>query len=389
MIALLLSLVFSVEFEEEEYYIPIPAGLDNGAACEACKFAVSAISNVLQNTKIQSQIKKAAAKLCDRCPVAQDFCKTIVDEYLGTILNLLAKGLSKLNICQRVKLCGNELEELDFEEEDIAIPIPAGLDNGVACEACKFAVSSIKKVLQNTKVQSKVKAAAVKLCDRCPVAQDFCKSIVNNYLGTVMNLIAKGLSNANICQRVKVCGNELEEEYEIEEAVYENKLDLTPINTAVCALCEKLVDYVQEFIEKSLTELEIEQRLNKVCNLVAEPYATACKSLTRKYLRLIIKMVENGFTTEKICNQLRICKNNLESNDDPCADCQNLFNIVQSHISTMDVQKTYKKIKAYCPLIPNVNKYCKEITIDRMNFVIDLLKRRAQPDEICKYFELC
>ncbi|KAH0792850.1 saposin-like protein 1 [Histomonas meleagridis] len=110
------------------------------------------------------------------------------------------------------------------------IEIPQGLSNADACSVCKTVVSAIQSALKNSKVQSYVKNAALKACNKLSnsAAKTLCNSIVNNFLGTIMNLASSGLAKANICQRIKLCGSN-DEEYYVEE-VGENSY-------ATCAIC--------------------------------------------------------------------------------------------------------------------------------------------------------
>ncbi|KAH0791445.1 surfactant B protein [Histomonas meleagridis] len=142
-------------------------------------------------------VVKAACYSCMRGlisgGVGAALCKTIVKVSLG--------------YCK-----GNDIEELDFEveEEDddeiIFIPIPEGLDNGVACDVCKTVVGGIVTILKDTSITSQVAAQAAKLCNKVPAAaQGICSTIVNNYLPKVISWLASGLSKLNVCGKLNLC----------------------------------------------------------------------------------------------------------------------------------------------------------------------------------------
>ncbi|KAH0787049.1 surfactant B protein [Histomonas meleagridis] len=102
------ELDFYIEEEDDDeiYAIEIPEGLDNGLACDVCKSVVGGIVTIMNDTSVTSQIAALAANLCNKVPAAaRGICSTIVNNYLPKIIAWLGNGLSKLNICQKFKLC--------------------------------------------------------------------------------------------------------------------------------------------------------------------------------------------------------------------------------------------------------------------------------------------
>ncbi|KAH0803134.1 prosaposin isoform X1 [Histomonas meleagridis] len=206
-----------LEMDDDDYVteIELPLGLSNADNCAICKKAVGFVSAAMGNSIVQAVVKAAATAACGLISggVGAALCKTIVKVSVGPIMSWLSQKLSQSKICSKLGYCkGNDIEELDFEveEEDddeiIFIPIPEGLDNGVACDVCKTVVGGIVTILKDTSITSQVAAQAAKLCNKVPAAaQGICSTIVNNYLPKVISWLASGLSKLNVCGKLNLC----------------------------------------------------------------------------------------------------------------------------------------------------------------------------------------
>ncbi|KAH0786648.1 surfactant B protein [Histomonas meleagridis] len=205
-----------LEMDDDDYVteIELPIGLSNADNCAICKKAVGFVSAAMGNSIVQAVVKAAATAACGLISggVGAALCKTIVKVSVGPIMSWLSQKLSQSKICSKLGYCkGNDIElDFDIEEEDddeiIVIPIPEGLDNGVACDVCKTVVGGIVTILKDTSITSQVAAQAAKLCNKVPAAgQGICSSIVNKYLPNVISWLADGLSKLNVCGKLSLC----------------------------------------------------------------------------------------------------------------------------------------------------------------------------------------
>ncbi|KAH0787570.1 surfactant B protein [Histomonas meleagridis] len=205
-----------LEMEEDDYVteIELPLGLSNADNCAICKKAVGFVSAAMGNSLVQSIVKAAATAACGLISggVGAALCKTIVSVSVGPIMSWLSSKLSSSSICTKLGYCkSNSIDFLDFdveEEEDeiYYIPIPEGLDNGVACSVCTTIVSGISTIMKDTSVTSQIASLAANLCSKVPtIAQSICRTIVNNYLPKIISWLGSGLSSSGVCSKLGLC----------------------------------------------------------------------------------------------------------------------------------------------------------------------------------------
>ncbi|KAH0788943.1 surfactant B protein [Histomonas meleagridis] len=206
-----------LDMDDDDYVteVELPIGLTNADNCAICKKAVGFVSSAMKNSIVQAVVKAAATAACGLITsgVGAGLCKTIVKLSVGPIMTWLGQKLSQSKICSKLGYCkGNDIElDIEVEEEDdddevYYIPIPEGLDNGVACSTCKTLVSSIATIMKVTKVTSKIAIMVVNICEKLPEQQKIiCESLFENYLSKLISWVGSGISNANICKKLSLC----------------------------------------------------------------------------------------------------------------------------------------------------------------------------------------
>ncbi|KAH0789611.1 surfactant B protein [Histomonas meleagridis] len=408
--------------------IEIPEGLSNADGCSVCKTVIAGITDIMDNTKVQSAIAQLASELCKKFKndAAQNLCKTIVGEYLPKVISYISKGISKANICGKLGLCkGNDLDLYD-EDEIEYIEIPEGLENGIACSVCKHLVAAVAKILANTKVQSKVSSEAKKICDKLPKAgRDFCNSLISKYLPKIMNWLSQKVAASTICNKLKSCNSndfdddaylQLYLEMDDDDYVTEIELPLGLTNADNCAICKKAVGFVSAAMKNSIVQAIVKAAATAACGAITSGVGAAlCKTIVKVSVGPIMTWLGQKLSQSKICSKLGYCKGNdveeldfeIEEEDDDeliyieipegldnasaCSVCKTVVSGVVSIMKNTKVTSQIAKAAAkLCNKVPAIAQgICKQLVGSALPSLIKWIGNGLSNLNVCKKVHLC
>jgi hypothetical protein len=172
---------------------------DNAIACDLCTSVVKTIQTIIESEPVKENIEKLLLPLCDKLgqPTAM-ICQMLVKKYLPEIIKFIDKGIEKLDICTKIKLCkpesANFFDEFDFE------------DNTVICDMCLMLITSIQKLIEAEVTKESIEKMLMPLCDKLgqPTAA-ICQMLVKQYLPQILKYLEEGLGKLDICARLKFC----------------------------------------------------------------------------------------------------------------------------------------------------------------------------------------
>ncbi|KAH0794500.1 proactivator polypeptide-like [Histomonas meleagridis] len=405
MFALLLISTLSSDYIEP---IEIPQGLSNADACAICKTVVSGITNILDNTKVQSAIAQLAAQLCTKFSLqaAQNLCNTIITGYLPKVLSFISSGISKADICTKLSLCKSNDDEVDY------IEIPEGLENGIACSICKHLVSGVSSILASTTVQTKVTEYAEKICARFPsIGRTFCNKIVS-YIPNIMNWLSTGLTNLEVCTKIKICSSNddnddayLELYLEMDEGDYVTDIEL-PLglsNADNCAICKKAVSYVSSAMKSSTVQSVVKAAATAACSYITSGVGAAlCKTIISVSIGPIMTWLGNKLSTSSVCTKLKICSSNADDEVDyieipeglengiACSICKHLVSGVSSILASTTVQtKVTEYAEKICARFPSIGRtFCNKI-VSYIPNIMNWLSTGLTNLEVCTKIKIC
>ncbi|KAH0789013.1 Saposin-like type B, region 1 family protein [Histomonas meleagridis] len=406
--------------------IEVPAGLTNTDACAVCTTVISGITNIMDNTKIQTAIAQLAAEICKKFKnnAAQNLCKTIIAEYLPKVISWVSKGISQANICNKLGLCTSN----DEDDELVYINIPEGLENGIGCSICKHLISGIVSIIKSTTVESKIMEQAEKICARFPkIGRDFCDKIVQ-YIPTVINYIAEGLNNAEICVKINICTSndnnddaylQLYLEMDDDDYITEMELPLGLSNADNCAICQKAVGFISKAMGNSLIQKVVSSAATAACGVISSGVGVAlCKAIVGAAVGPIMSWLGQKLSKSAICTKLKYCSGNnrphrydydIEEDEDDddeiifieipsgidngtaCTVCKTVINGIVTIMKDTSVTSQIAALAAnLCTKLPaSVQSICSTIINNYLTKVISWLGSGLSSLDVCGKLNLC
>ncbi|EAX96193.1 surfactant B protein, putative [Trichomonas vaginalis G3] len=346
----------------------------NGLICDMCVELVHYVEEVLDDTKIESEVAELADKFCEKFSAPYStLCKSLVDKSIVEIMHWLEQGLEHLEVCQKVHLCSVQKSVVRTQ-------------NGIICDTCVTLVKYVEKLLDDQTVRSEIEHLVDQFCDDLPSPVSvFCKSIVDKYIDEIITYLEQGLEHLEICKKIGLC---------------DTKLSAREANGAVCDMCTKLVRYIEELMESETVESEIAVLCEKLCDELPSPISSLCKGMVDKYVKIIMQWLEQGLEHLEVCQKLGFCdakslklaRNPVDfsaTNGVTCDICKDFFKWSENEIEKYTVPYLWKLVHEKCPKIPYLATFCKLINEQNIETFLNLIISQLPPEKACHFIKLC
>nr|XP_003705001.1 PREDICTED: prosaposin [Megachile rotundata]XP_012144582.1 PREDICTED: prosaposin [Megachile rotundata]XP_012144583.1 PREDICTED: prosaposin [Megachile rotundata] len=283
--------------------------VQNKPNCPLCLLAVSQIYNVIKNNKTEANIQTELNKLCSHLPnsLSQE-CESFVQGYSKELIELLLADLTPQEICVYFKLCDPSknhdpssefVTDKDGEIMTNEIPdtsVAPVADKSTFCVVCEFAMHYVDKALGNEKEKSKVEKAVHTVCNHLPktISRE-CNQFVVKYGDAVIDIITKDVSPKQVCTMMGLC------------SVFEKRVKAY---VTECAVCKSIISVIDELMDDSKYDNNIEQAVSKACKYVPANKQHKCVSLMDIYERSIVNLLTRNETMHTVCNKIALCAPN-------------------------------------------------------------------------------
>ncbi|XP_065110030.1 antimicrobial peptide NK-lysin-like [Paramisgurnus dabryanus] len=97
-------------------------------------------------------------------------------------------------------------EELIGNKEssgEVMVKMNQGLPG--VCWTCKWAMRNVKKKISNGATAEDIKNQLTRVCDEIGFLKIMCKSLVNKYVGTLVEELSTSDDPATICKNIEIC----------------------------------------------------------------------------------------------------------------------------------------------------------------------------------------
>ena len=84
------------------------------------------------------------------------------------------------------------------------------------------------------------------------------------------------------------------------------------LESTQCTICKFVVSYIDTVIQNNKSEAAIESALEKVCTIVPHALNSSCVQFVQTYGPVLVTLLENYTTPEKVCAALKLCHNGTE-----------------------------------------------------------------------------
>ncbi|XP_069609318.1 prosaposin [Ranitomeya imitator] len=140
------------------------------------------------------------------------------------------------------------------------------------------------------------------------------------------------------------------------------------VKTVPCDLCKEMMTIVENFLKDNRTQSEIQEYLNKLCELIPDPSASSqCKEMVADYISIILNIIKDELGNPSvICSALHLCT----SLQQHLASLKTSQQLLSNEIPDTDMSKVVYPFMANLPLLltpqdkaqeaPKNNDVCKD-----------------------------
>ncbi|XP_043534566.1 prosaposin [Chiloscyllium plagiosum] len=277
----------------------------NDAVCLDCTqfitdLQISVKENALVLDKLISQLKQQ----CNLGPGLTELCEKYIVQQAPRVAEILthtgAKEICTTNgFCQRPATVPMQLLQKAIVKPIQKNPVSTATSQG--CIICEFALREIEKYLLKNSTEETIVNIVEKVCSLLPATvQDECNDFVEQYGKAVVTLLAQELNPAIVCTLIGVCSNT---QHVVIEDIKPKQLKTGPL----CEICKTVITYLDNILEKNSTEQEIEDALDKVCNLLPATMVDECTNLIAEYGSVLLHILLESLDPNFVCTKAGLC----------------------------------------------------------------------------------
>ena len=89
-------------------------------------------------------------------------------------------------------------------------------------------------------------------------------------------------------------------------------LEKEDVGSTQCTICKFVVSYIDTVIQNNKSEAAIEAALEKVCTILPHALNASCVTFVETYGPMLVTLLENYTSPEKVCEALKLCHNGTE-----------------------------------------------------------------------------
>ncbi|KAM8806424.1 prosaposin-like [Eudromia elegans] len=287
-----------------------------GVPCHLCQVAVSVLGKILQDNCTEDKLRAFLEKGCQRLPF-QDWstrCKTMVDTGILVLTQLGKQVLSDPKVvCGTIKLCGPRADgALAFEPASASSASPAGDfawpaasvaaraedESGQLCGACARLAAAVLDM------------GAADLGTHCeslgPLLAPACQRLAAAHGEAAVRLLRLVDARA-LCSLAGACPAPPPP---LAEALLHVLGALPPHaegSTPLCDVCQVTVRTAESLLESNVTEEQLVEGMEKVCDLLPHAVLAQCRDFVDSYGKAVLTMLLEATEPQAVCALLRCC----------------------------------------------------------------------------------
>ncbi|GAB9470274.1 Proactivator polypeptide, partial [Globisporangium polare] len=328
-----------------------------------------------------------------------DECHRVVDME-DAVRQFMTRGRSNEQVCTLV-----------YREEQVVEP--KQVQGELSCKLCKRFVQMVDQALaQEVSQVQQVREIIGDICDSM-AADSMCHTFLNQY-DQIVNWLKEGMEPSAVCLRIKMCIADKKDKLEQLSDLTTIALVQNADEDHACFYCVHIAYVVGKVNEIAPSQLNNVRTLIKLgCTL--SPKDCKCDLLVTNYDK-IVGWVKQDKTTREICEALSICKKTdspfairapdesiedalialvpvpeSESSQDgkTCFYCDYATTLIQ--VIMQEDAAQVDEIREYADMICGFlgpDNMCHQY-VDKLDAVIDQLKKGKHPRDICASMKYC
>ncbi|CAL1543582.1 unnamed protein product [Lymnaea stagnalis] len=360
----------------------------NGPVCALCEYVMQELDQMLAENSTQDQIEAALKKVCDIVPATlRDECKEFLNTYGPLILQLLVQELQPQQICAAIGLCS---------ANQLALK-PQQLESSASCALCELILSKLDSVLGQNTTEAEIQAELDKVCDALtPSLKSDCQTVVEQYAPIILHLLIQKMDPKLVCTAIRLCS--------AKTVMTTSVFKVNKQKTELCAICESVMQMLENILKEQSTKTEIISALDKVCDLLPGQDKELCHTFLPMYFGYVVDLIEQEIPPKLICKYLKVCIDDelkviakkqsqgaAVKKGELCPLCiyvlQELDKILETNASKKEIITALDKV---CDLLPaSIKGQCMSFVGLYLPYVVDLIVQGLSPEQICKELNLC
>ncbi|KAF1320429.1 Proactivator polypeptide, partial [Globisporangium splendens] len=369
--------------------------------CFYCDYITTLIQIVLQEDPDQvNEIREYADLICG---ILGD--DNVCHEYVGkldTVVDQLKKGKHPREICTELKYCGAKTLSLFGDTESSAV------QDNQTCLYCDYVALALHVIMQQDADQvDQVREYADMICGFMG-ADNVCHQYVDK-LDVMIDELKKGKHPREICMELNFCTKSMNAlPGSVENAVaamVATRRSVDVRDDKKCFYCDYVATMIQVILQEDADQVdEIREYADLICGMLGTD------NVCHKYvdqLDTVIDQLKKGKHPREICASLKYCsakiavlpgiarededlssfdqglvkvvKNSMESAIDGCFVCTQLTSVIEVAL---------EQDPAQIDQIRQIADLCRPY-IDKLDEVIDSLKKGEKPKAICHDMKFC
>ncbi|XP_006889030.1 PREDICTED: prosaposin [Elephantulus edwardii] len=291
-----------------------------GSVCEDCVQMVTDLQTAVRtNTSFVESFVEHIKEECDRLgPGMSDMCKNYINQYSEIAVQMMMHMQDQ----QPKEICGLA----GFCDESKAVPMQSLIPAKVApenvipalelvepikkdlapakaelyCEVCEYVVKEVVKLVDNNRTEEQIIHALEKVCSKLPTSMsEECQELVDTYGSSILSLLLEEASPELVCSMLHLCSV---------QGLPALTVQMTELNNGgFCEVCKKLVNYLDQNLEKNSTKQEILAAFEKGCSFLPEPYQKQCDEFVTQYEPVLIEVLVEVMDPSFVCLKVGAC----------------------------------------------------------------------------------
>ncbi|XP_032868780.1 prosaposin [Amblyraja radiata] len=175
------------------------------------------------------------------------------------------------------------------------------------CVMCEFAMKEISTLLQKNTTEEAITEALIKVCSILPATvKSECQDFVDQYGKAVIELLSQEMDPEFVCTMIGLCKKPKRVAADISRPKQQQA-------GALCEVCETMVRYLDDLLEKNSTEVKILAALEKVCSMLPDTMRDECDQLVSQYEPVLLQVLLDNLEPTLVCTNIGVCDGSRKS----------------------------------------------------------------------------
>lgn len=281
--------------------------VSGGLECTICTFVLQELEQLLASNWTEAKIEAALDNVCTKFGFLANLCESFVNTYTPTIISALENKVPPSKVCDTIKACTSDEEEIPGST--VLSPVPEeALHDSVICGICELVLTEAERWIAGNWSEDKIEEGLDDLCSKLGKFSSACDAFVAANVPVIIDYIEQKVPANEICVLVKAC-DKPEDSFAATATVVlaADPFEVVESSALGCEMCEVVTAGIEFLIGQNSSEAAIVAAVDKVCTILPSAMQGLCTTLINTYGPQIIQGFLNKETPTVICQQIKLC----------------------------------------------------------------------------------